>query len=464
MKLQDARESFERLVFTKYDKLEYHERLFVQTYFKVFRTFVETVHVLGLVTFPLMVMFVTKWEWLHYIVAVWSLGEIAFYINHYRMLPKLKVRRQLKTSIETRSYVVKGLLENMGDPAASRNELLKNWVLEGEDMNEGHLVQWILLLMYGKSAEHMTESELPHAKKIIEEYRDWFNLPPADGKSPTRVYSPGLDKVNVIHKPLLYYQVLAAFRLASAAYFTLRGFRFSSSKTKHPYWVRYGNPKLVPLVFIAGVGVGFMAYINFISGLIDAYPGRTIVLLEVPYVSMQPAAEIASMDDALEDVDRMFAATGLGPCSWLSHSYGSVLHSWVVNHRRHLVKRSTFVDPISFRTWDGSLLRFFIYDKPDSMCAEAVRYFMAQDPTIGHAVSIHTFWLLNVLFPECLTMPCHIFYSTKDTLFDVQGCIAHIRHRVATTGQKNVILKTMDTNHGGFQLYPKYVNEIIGAV
>lgn len=259
-------------------------------------------------------------------------------------------------------------------------------------------------------------------------------------------------------------QILAGFRLSTVAYLLLRGFRFSSNKSKHPYWVRYGSPTHMPLVFVVGVGVGFVAYVNFIGSLIEAYPDRSIVLLEVPYVSMQPAAEIASMEEALADVDNMFAATGLGPSSWLSHSYGSVLHAWVLNHRPHLVKRSTFVDPISFRTWDGSLPRFIIYNEPDSLCADVVRYFFAQDPTIGHAITIHTFWLLNIIFPENLTMPTHIFYSSKDTLFDVQGSIAYIRHRIATTGQTNVILKTMATNHGGFQLYPKYVNEIIAAV
>lgn len=207
MKTQDLIDGFERLFFTKYDKLENHERMFVQGYFRFLRRTMEGVLALGLVTLPLMVVCVAEWHWQHFLVALWSLSEIAFYVNHHRMLPKLKVRRELKASYETRAGFAKGLLANIGDPAASKHEQLANWVVGDEELNEGHLVQWILLLMYGKSAAQMSDADLPHAREIITAFRTSFKLPPPDETRSSKVYGPGIDVVDSVHKPLLFFQV-----------------------------------------------------------------------------------------------------------------------------------------------------------------------------------------------------------------------------------------------------------------
>jgi hypothetical protein len=60
----------------------------------------------------------------------------------------------------------------------------------------------------------------------------------------------------------------------------------------------------------------------------------------------------------------VLASPSLYPLSdWISLS-GSYVHAWMLKEYPHLVKRSCFVDPVTFCSWEGDVCYNFIYRAP----------------------------------------------------------------------------------------------------
>src|SRR5262245_52750303 len=91
-------------------------------------------------------------------------------------------------------------------------------------------------------------------------------------------------------------------------------------------------------------------------------PHRKIILLELPCVAMRLCEEVVSMTDTLKAIDALVDGDdGTERCTWVGHSFGTIVVGWVVRYQPHLVDGVVMIDPVCFTLWDGELVRNFLY-------------------------------------------------------------------------------------------------------
>jgi hypothetical protein len=252
-----------------------------------------------------------------------------------------------------------------------------------------------------------------------------FELNMKPGRNPNvQCMRLNLDRLEPIHKPFFYYFLLYTLEfLFSIVLQRLSGFKkyrsrgeqellaywgqdcpeeLKQNRTKVSYWYRPAtsfNPKMKPLVFIHGIGVGLFGYFTFFRKLWSQYDAQ-IFVVEMPHVLTrlfpfyQPVIEDVPSDYemvlALESmlnrhsVDERIGATFVG------HSLGSTVVTWMVKHRPALVKRAIFIDPVCFLLYYPDVSHSFCYRSPIDTASWLIWYFCSKE--------LHVSWTLNACF------------------------------------------------------------------
>lgn len=176
-----------------------------------------------------------------------------------------------------------------------------------------------------------------------------------------------------------------------------------------------------PLIFIHGLGMGVLQYHLLVTHLFETITDRPILILIQPHISQdifhrkflhpmgrhETSQRLASLIEALgwapaeqreglkaesqqglteldvdeKEVAKAVVEEGKG-VTILSHSKcvlvgpfchrssnrpwfsGTYVHAWILKEHPHLVKRSCFVDPVTFCSWEGDVCYNFIYRAP----------------------------------------------------------------------------------------------------
>ncbi|KAJ9083514.1 hypothetical protein DSO57_1034000 [Entomophthora muscae] len=245
----------------------------------------------------------------------------------------------------------------------------------------------------------------------------------------------------------------------------MRGFSvWADSGKNHVYWVKAGDESQDPIILSTGVGVGMNGYINFVNSLIGQYPNRTIILLETSCINLQPAASLLSETDSLCEIDDMFLDLKLDKCTWIGHSYGTVIAGWVVKHRPHYIRKLVLVDPICFRTWDASSFRAIFYTPPGSMETKLFQVLFATDPAIACGFARHVNWFGPILFPEQIIVPTQIFLAENDFFLDYTGLHSYLNHRISKDNLSHINVTSMDALHASFLFCPTSSKNLIAAL
>jgi pimeloyl-ACP methyl ester carboxylesterase len=98
-----------------------------------------------------------------------------------------------------------------------------------------------------------------------------------------------------------------------------------------------------PLVFVHGVG-GMCFYYGLLEELTQETDG-SIVLLDLPFVSLRIADEIPSVNNQIQSIEAILDEK-FGPGSKVSfagHSYGSIVLSWMVQAKSERVANCIFI-------------------------------------------------------------------------------------------------------------------------
>ena len=135
---------------------------------------------------------------------------------------------------------------------------------------------------------------------------------------------------------------------------------------KYIYGVETGP---APVVFVHGLGLGLVQYQMILSRLLHELRDRPLLVPLQPHVSQQifhrdflapkGRQETAAALRALL-VELGWAPAGgrgakarEGRITLMSHSNGSFVHAWLLKAHPELFRRSCFVDPVTFCSWEG---------------------------------------------------------------------------------------------------------------
>jgi len=293
-----------------------------------------------------------------------------------------------------------------------------------------------------------------------------------------------LDPIQFQHKPLIGYWVISLMQLYGLIFLYFIGFTHYNCQPSSTlsYWIYKGHTRSnihqnsngcdsnhatkPPVFLVYGIGIGVTMYLKVINAIRIKDPDRTIIVLNLPHISLKLVHQIPSFQQTLEAIDNIFKKHDLISCNWFGHSYGSIIIAWVIKKRPNYVNKVTLVDPVCFALWEPDLIYNFLYNSnPTGPIQHLAQYFVAKDLLVASTLFRNFWWLQNILFPEDLMCPTHAYFSQYDWIINAEG----IRNYLVDFCEKNPSIqlstKMMDNvAHGGFISCDEIVHVVLKHV
>jgi len=268
--------------------------------------------------------------------------------------------------------------------------------------------------------------------------------------------------------------VISAMQLFGSTYLTWMGFERHTLEGQYSqtYWSYSPDTnktqnqvlKKSPVFFVHGIGIGVAMYLKVIMEIVRQDPERPIFILELPHISLTLVNHVPTMEETIESVDEIFHRHNLKSCSWVAHSYGTIVTTWVLKERPKYINKLSFVDPVCFALWEPDLIYNFLYRSPPGPIHRLCQFFVAQDLLVSYTLFRNFWWLQNVLFPEDLHCPTKVYLSSHDFIIDSSRLHRYLKVQHEEKNRIPVpfeITKMNGMAHGSFMNSKKYVSLIV---
>jgi len=366
----------------------------------------------------------------------YALAEAAWWLAvRWAIATRLDARpgplRGLKRSTSRRA-IDKLHAEELADPARGR-ALISGWFFNGDyrSIKRRDLLDWWAWVASNApsiDAAHdraELEKDVDALRQRLQHDETGERRSSEDESSSPRCIRLNQDSVRerALAKPLWLYALLrGGSALASAAIMRSLGFRRRRFGAL-PFWVWTPSPSLgrpeeeeakeegePPLVFVHGLGLGLLPYASLLRKFVDEArrtKRRAVVVPDLFYVALAPPLEIharGGVPDAAAHVRAIEEALAGATADFFVHSYGSVVASWLVQRKPHLIRALAMAEPVSVLIHHARVARTFLYEtgaKPNLVKAVVARA-VATDPGVVHVLMRHFWWFENTLFLQDL--------------------------------------------------------------
>lgn len=224
-----------------------------------------------------------------------------------------------------------------------------------------------------------------------------------------------IDPVRTRSRPLLSY-----FATNLLSHLTVRRACRGGFELRHegrlPYLYRSASPRKagekgaksdgVPLIVLHGLGIGLAQYSSLVTFFLQspAFAHRPILILLQPNISQSILSPSFLKPFGHHETTSAFRRI-LSHHHWthidvLSHSYGSLVHSWLIKSLGSQVRRSCFVDPVCFQLWVPFVCANFIYKRAVTPIEMLMRYFVAREVGTANTLCRYFDWSSNILWPN----------------------------------------------------------------
>ncbi|CED83358.1 hypothetical protein [Phaffia rhodozyma] len=365
------------------------------------------------------------------------------------------------------------------DPRAKAfAERLRTWFfrMPWESIKKDNIMEWVAWSAFNSSVDQVAmdptqKASLEYAVDLIS--RRTGTIFEEGRTNNVEVMRLTLDRVNIYHRPLVLYALTAVINLGCEAWCRAYGMRRNTIKgidymvrIPHDWTPEQGreDKNREPIVFLHGLGFGFLQNQIVIGRLVKRYPSHPIMIVVQPHISMnlfnvnhlRPISKDQFVDslssaiehyrfydlqaevspstgtktDEVETVDR-------GGVVMFSHSKGTVGHSWLMKDRPELIKRSCFADPVVFCLWEGDVCFNFVYREPGNAIELLMSYFIGSELGIANTISRNFNWSHNTLFFEDIPHAhdpsrTAFFLGGKDSILDAQLVKDYLERHGAT--------------------------------
>lgn len=416
---------------------------------------------------------VTTWP----LVAVVAIAALFFAETLFFLWFRVKLRQaqQLvpppKVSLEERNYILNEMFRNTKEN--SMWDQVKGWYLnqEGEGLHSPHelgrldLLELLAWAFFYKHIGDLDKVEMEWceyaSRKVVED----FGIDPKQRPERTgvRCIKHTLDQISVIHRPLIFYLSIYALRQLHGLILLARGFRRGRHQGLR-YWHRLSQETssnasdgegTEPLIFFHGIGIGLVMY----TPLLLRLPSHQQVLFEMPWISMNPWAQIPSPHEYSRWVVEALQSHGIQRCVALGHSFGSLPIAWLLRQHPSLLSRTILVDPVAMYLNLPDVCVNFLYKKPKSLSGKAMQFFGAREFGIAKTLMRHFFWTDSVLFPEMLPDGSSVILMENDRILPVKN--------IYTSSSQHSNIRTVvipDLDHGHFLVWPSAAKTILDHV
>lgn len=219
-----------------------------------------------------------------------------------------------------------------------------------------------------------------------------------------------IDPVRTRSRPLICYLVtntLSHLTIRRA----IRGGFSLHTEGRLPYLYRAprkSDPSLdsTPLIVLHGLGIGLAQYSSLVTFFLRSpiFSHRPILILLQPNISQSILSSCYLRPFGHHETTSAFRRI-LTHHQWthidvLSHSYGSLVHSWLIKSLGSQVRRSCFVDPVCFQLWVPFVCSNFVYKRATTPIELLMRYFVAREVGTANTLCRYFDWSSNILWPN----------------------------------------------------------------
>ncbi|KAF8529187.1 hypothetical protein BU17DRAFT_37601 [Hysterangium stoloniferum] len=282
------------------------------------------------------------------------------------------------------------------------------------EIHSRELHQWLYWSSF--NAHLPPDSELSAAHKIILdqctkaiEKRAGATI--KHGSNPTcKPMLPTLDPVVVQPRPLIFYALIwmANYYLRLSLNFEWGVIHDKCGNFEYLVRVPVGTKEEIgrPFVFLHGLGLGVLQYHQLIRMFFTVLPSRPILIPLQPHISqdifhprfLEPLSGRESVEGLTAAIHKLgWEDSGV---DILSHSNGTFFHSWMLKAKPEFVKRSCFVDPVTFCSWEGDVCYNFIYQRCVTGVELLMRYYVGAELGVVNVLQRHFDWSKNLLWFE----------------------------------------------------------------
>ncbi|KAJ2984542.1 hypothetical protein NUW54_g10470 [Trametes sanguinea] len=294
-----------------------------------------SISILGLRSIaPLSILYVAlSWYYGHFLYSWWlgmyAAAEAAFYLLVF--LPRSKMLQKAAShpplpSREEREALFKKCFDRVSD-----SEKAYGWFFSAppDGIKRENIVEWLLWAIFGTHREGLKEEWAEELQMYVQKMEDLMGRKIEEGWDQTvRCMKVTLDPVDMIHRPLLWYFIVATIDTITAVQMKNRGFEHYTSShcaacfpprtftafsnnAPHPdlvYWLRpHKSTTKDPILFLHGIGIGLWPYVPFFGDLVEADPDVGIIAIENLSISMRiskpPLSRTEMLEALLELVD-----------------------------------------------------------------------------------------------------------------------------------------------------------------
>ena len=223
---------------------------------------------------------------------------------------------------------------------------LRGWFLDrvesAGDLKRGNVMQWFSWAIFYKFPTDLTPTEHIELQQIVDRFEARSGLRFAPGFSPDqKAMRLTLDTVTALHRPLLFYAVVAVFNSVSKLLLSsVLGFTRRRIGGMH-YWYKPHVPPAgrsrrsmpPPLVFIHGLGQGLLNYLHFVAHIQD----RDVFLVELSHISMRVWEHIPSGAEVAGFIHTVLQEHNYSRAVFMGHSFGTIAIAWCIRRRPDMV-------------------------------------------------------------------------------------------------------------------------------
>eukprot|EP00978_Attheya_sp_CCMP212_P008725 scaffold20492_cov56-Attheya_sp.AAC.2 len=362
----------------------------------------------------------------------------------------------------------------------SCQEFLMGWFYDApfDSLRQEDAMTYLAWMKHGKMMEHLTPDQRSTLADIeLKELEIQTNsgnpLPTRQcDEEPLGCIRFNLEPLRFRHKPLMFYGIThGIFHFASALLKEKFGFQYvpaTNPKKDLGYWYRppgslASDKSSVtrPLVFVHGVG-GLAFYFQLIAEIMSSVmkegDSTPMILLDLPHVSLRLCDDIPTIESQVNSICSILDETvGIGrnepvKATFIGHSYGTVVLSWMVQSCPERVANCIFMDPICFQLHLKKILYNFHMQRVDSrlghqwsspLSVGSLINLAGTEMHTNNAMLRHFWWTSNALWPQDLVdrgISASIILSENDEIVpssDVERLVSEFnRKHESYTGAK----------------------------
>ena len=222
------------------------------------------------------------------------------------------------------------------------------------------------------------------------------------------------------------------------------------------YWHRpHTSTTAMPVLFIHGIGIGLYPYVNFLAQLnrkdtsppdhyFTAQQGTKVVdgdigiiALEIMPISFRITRAMPGKEQLVEEILAILARHGWEKVVLVSHSYGSVISTHLLQHElaSTLIGPTVLVDPVSILLHLPDVAYNFTSRKPRRANEHQLYYFASMDMGVAHTLARNFFWNECILWKEDIAnRDVTVVASGTDLIVDTQALGRYLMESDAAPG------------------------------